>query len=752
MNEIWRTGKFPEDWHKAVIIPIPKPGKDKTEATNYRPIALTSCICKTMERMINDRLVWFLESNSLISGNQAGFRKNCSTNDHLVRLESFIRDAFIKKEHCVAIFFDLEKAYDTTWKYGIMKDLHSIGLRGRLSNFISNFLSDRSFNVRIGSTLSDTFEQEQGVPQGSILSPTLFNIKINNIVKCVNDTDSSLYVDDFGIFYKSKNMENIEFRLQRCLNKVESWATENGFKFSKTKTQCVHFCQLRGLHPDPVLNIYGSPIPVVEEAKFLGLLFDKKLSFIPHIKALKAKCLKALDILKVLSNTNWGGDRSVLLNLYRSLVRSKLDYGSIVYGSARKSYLQCLDTIHHQGLRLALGAFRTSPVESLYAESNEPSLYTSREKLSLQYTTKLAANPKNPAHTCVFNPKYERFYNNTPSAIKPLGLRIQPLLEQTNISIKNVQPFSLPSKEPWAQNPPKVILDLHKNKKSEVDSHIFKTEFLEIKSAYKHYMSIYTDGSKQDEKVACAVISPNFTDSIRLPDNSSIFTAEAKAIDIALYHIRDQPEKQFIIYSDSLSVLRSLKNLDHRNPLIQQIFRKYNYLSSFKEIVFCWLPSHTNIRGNELADLEAKSALSLSITNLKIPHSDFKSNIHQYVMNKCQSVWEEQTGNKLHELKPDFNSKCSFLGYSRQIQTKITRCRIGHTRLTHAYLLTNEQPPFCISCNEPFTVKHFLITCTEFNYIRNRYFTAKNVKELFTDTSSDKIINFLKETNLFNKL
>ena len=83
-----------------------------------------------MERMINDRLVWFLESNNLISGNQPGVRKNYSTNDHLVRLESFIRDAFIKKEHCVAIFFDLEKTYDTTWKYGIMKDLHDIGLRG----------------------------------------------------------------------------------------------------------------------------------------------------------------------------------------------------------------------------------------------------------------------------------------------------------------------------------------------------------------------------------------------------------------------------------------------------------------------------------------------------------------------------------------------------------------------------------------------------------------------------------------------
>ena len=130
---------------------------------------------------------------------------------------------------------------------------------------------------------------------------------------------------------------------------------------------------------------------------------------------------------------------------------------------------------------------------------------------------------------------------------------MQPLLEQANISIKNVQPFSVPSKEPWTQNPLKVILDLHENKKSEVESHIFETEFLEIKSAYKHYISIHTDGSKQGEKIACAVISPNFRDSIRLPDNSSIFTAEAKAFDIALYHIKDQPEKQFIIYSDSLS-------------------------------------------------------------------------------------------------------------------------------------------------------------------------------------------------------
>ena len=96
--------------------------------------------------------------------------------------------------------------------------------------------------------------------------------------------------------------------------------------------------------------------------------------------------------------------------------------------------------------------------------------------------SKLAANPRNSAYDCVFNPKYERFYNNKPTAIKPLGLRVQPLLEEANINIKNIQPFSFPSKDPWTLNPPKIILDLHKNKKSEVESHIFKNEFLEIKS------------------------------------------------------------------------------------------------------------------------------------------------------------------------------------------------------------------------------------------------------------------------------
>ena len=715
-NDIWATGVFPESWRLATIISIPKPGKDHEDPSNYRPIALTSCLCKTLERMINKRLVWYLESNDLISPVQSGFRSGRSTNDHLIRLETFIRDAFVNREHVVSVFFDLEKAYDTTWRYGILKDLHDLGLRGRLTVFIRSFLEDRTMQVRVGSTLSDFYDQEQGVPQGSILSTTLFNIKINNIVKCLDSkTDGSLHVDDFGICYRSKNMRTIERKLQQCINRIEDWATSNGFKFSKSKTQCVHFCKLRKVHNDPVLYLYGSPIPVVEESKFLGVIFDRKLSFIRHIRYLKAKCLRALNLLKVLSHTSWGADRFTLLHLYRSLVRSKLDYGSIVYGSARKSYLQILDTVHHQGLRLALGAFRTSPVTSLYVEADEPSLTLRREKLSLQYAIRLAANPSNPAFKVIFSPQFSEIYERKPTAIRPFGLRVLPLLDSTNINPTNIEKHFVTEIPSWCMKKPDILFDLHTSKKSFSDSLIMKQNFHILQSRYTEYQHIYTDGSKDGEKVGCAFLYGNHFSSLRIPDGSSVFTAEAKAIDLALDFIDSCfLHDKFLIFSDSLSVLKALNHTSSKNSQIQKLLEKHHKIANTKEILFCWLPSHVGIIGNEIADRKAKDSLHLNISTFEIPFNSFKPLINKYILSEWQKSWDTATFNKLHAIKPVVGNNSSAIQNVRREDIVITRLRIGHTRFTHSYILNREEQPFCIACNQHITVKHILTDCIDF--------------------------------------
>ena len=759
LNFIWDGGDFPPEWSDAIVIAIPKPGKDPTSDTNYRPISLTSCLCKTMERIINDRLMYYLESNKLLTALQSGFRKSRSTTDHLIRLETFIRQSFIKGEHCVGVFFDMEKAYDMTWKYGIMKDLYDFDLRGNLPIFIDKFLHDRAFQVRVGSTLSQEVIQEQGVPQGSILSVTLFAIKINSIVKCLtNDTNASLYVDDFQICFSGQNMSVIERKLQLCINKLEKWSNENGFRFSATKTACVHFCRKRKLHLDPELFLSGNKIPVVDQVKFLGLIFDNKLNFKPHILQLKEKCKKALNLLKVVSHFDWGGDRKVMLQLYKSLILSKLDYGCFIYGSSPKSYIKMLDPIQNECLRLCLGAYKTSPVESLEVEANVPPLRLRREQLALQYVLKLRSNPSNPAYPSFFEPQLQERFASKPKTIPTLNIRLQEALDQLNLNFDSVAFFELPKTPPWTFEPLCVHWDLTEYLKNQTSPIIYQAEFKRVvHSKFKGYHLIYTDGSKQEFRAASAACDKNNFKIERLLDHASIFSAELNAIHLALDLIETDYEStgNFVICSDSKSSLQALEGDDFTNPFLLSIRERIDNLSTNSDLNlnFLWIPSHIGIRGNEEVDILAKNGLMLHHTNnVKLPYSDLRSQIKPHIRKRWQIAWNEETRNKLKEIQPDIGMWKHSSRKSRREEIILARLRIGHTHFTHSFIRRGEPPPECISCDCDYTVKHILFDCAEYSHFRNSYLNENDIKSLFEKTSPDNIINFIKETGLYYKL
>ena len=208
----------------------------------------------------------------------------------------------------------------------------------------------------------------------------------------------------------------------------------------------------------PILRIGNTLLPVEESTKFLGLWWDSHLSFKKHISVLKTQCKEALNIVRVVAHLKWGGDRDTLLMLYRAVVRSKLDYGCIVYGTASNTNLRQLDRIHNSGLRLALGAFCTSPVFSLYTEANKAPLEEGRLKLSMHYYVKTRACIDNPAHHALheFDRTTRDLYAPRPNGrggmtrppASPIGLKVEEAMTSAEINAELVCPLRTPNFPP----------------------------------------------------------------------------------------------------------------------------------------------------------------------------------------------------------------------------------------------------------------------------------------------------------------
>lgn len=724
LNNIWATGYLPAAWKEAIIVPILKQGKDPSVLTSYRPIALTSCLCKLFEKMINRRLLHYLESNNLLDPHQCGFRESRSTTDHLVRIEANIRDAFVHKQYFLAVFLDLEKAYDTTWRFGILQDLSAIGIRGNMLNVIESYLSNRTFRVRIGNVLSKPYVQETGVPQGGVLSCTLFIVKMNSLRNFIpHNMFYSIYVDDVQIAFKSCNIAICERHIQLGLNKVSKWANQNGFKLNPQKSSCVLFTRQRGLDPEPHIELYGQLLPVSTEHKFLGLILDSKLTFLPHIKYLKAKCLKTMNIIKILSHTTWGSDRKCLLNLHKSLVRSRLDYGSIVYASAAPSALKVLDPVHHLGIRLATGAFRTSPVQSLYVESNEWSLNFQRQYLSVAYFWKVNANIYHPYRSVINDTACAALFHNRTTAREPFSLRVRRFCEDMDVPLFT-HALMAPANPlpPWSWQEIDCDMTFVEVSKHAPEAHIHM-HFLELKEKYA-CPAFYTDASKSHAGVAYAAIGPSYSQSGVMHPETSIFTAEAFALLTAAKHIKSLELKKAVIFTDSLSVVKALVKVQkHKNAVVHNL---YSVLCGMyvlnQRVTLCWVPGHRGIEGNVLADeLATSTGMKGGNTSLAVPVTDLKPLLRSKLRSCWQNVWDRETSNKLHLIKPYLGNWPSTTK-SRRREVLICRLRIGHTYTTHNYLLTGEDPPTCNKCGQGLTVLHALLECRQAEPERKKYF------------------------------
>ena len=173
---------------------------------------------------------------------------------------------------------------------------------------------------------------------------------------------------------------------------------------------------------------------------------------------------------------------------------------------------------------------------------------------------------------------------------------------------------------------------------------------------------------------------------------------------------------------------------------------------SHRQIIFCWLPSHVDISGNEKANKAARSALSLQPSNLKLPYTDFKPVINKYLLNKWQLVWDTAVNNQLHSIESILGEWRPAFRADRREEVVLANIRIGHTFITHSYLLKGEEQPTSVPCDTPFTIKHIVLHCVDFQNSCNKYYRVNTLKELYEALDIHNIFEYLKEIGLFNKI
>ncbi|GFX63094.1 RNA-directed DNA polymerase from mobile element jockey [Trichonephila clavipes] len=295
-NKCLMYGYFPDAWKHAIITLLPKKGKDTKLAINYRPISLLSSIGKIYEKIILSRLKEHADNNNIIPSFQHGFRENTATNHQLLRLTNLVVSGFNNHETTGGAFLDVEKAFDRVWHDGLLLKLIELNFPPYIIMIINNFLRNRTFQIKISSTLSRTACASAGCPQGSLLSPLLYNIFTHDFPTAPT-VHICLFADDAAIISQACSPDIVRINLQKYLKKLQVWLTKWRIKINVNKSQAIIFKRGNYRNRMQYLKLFRTNIPWTTNVEYLGVTLDYKLNFKNHLTKITCKFKKTLMIL-----------------------------------------------------------------------------------------------------------------------------------------------------------------------------------------------------------------------------------------------------------------------------------------------------------------------------------------------------------------------------------------------------------------------------------------------------------------------
>ena len=683
---------FPVTWKRAKIVVIRKPGKsDYLDSASFRPISLLPVLGKLFEKIIFGRLKYYSRIQCWFSDSQHGFVEGKSTITALTSFVGAIHSGFSQRASTGCVLLDIKGAFDHAPHSAILAALRLKGCPPELVAMVQSFLTNRSACFYHSSS-ELLVPIRMGCPQGSVLSPMLWNLVVDSVFNVFLPPGVVIYgfADDIAILTTSPSLSDITTRLQSACDSIVQWGSHHGLHFSESKCEVIFFSRKHHSYANSnhlSILINNKSIFPVPKVKYLGLIFDSRLSWKEHItfKCTQAK-RRLMDLRRTLS-LHWGAaDPRKLLLLYRGVVEPMLLYGCSIWANALQ-YGWCrtmLRSVQRLSCALATRCFPTVSFYSAISLSNLLPIDLRALEIAASFAMKLTL-PHTRQHASII-----KHLLNTCSLLRP----------HIDIPI----PSYLSRFPPWL--PTKFSVSLSNS----------RLRCLTVPPSSWH---IYSDGSKTHNSVSYGVVIFNSNGIVeqfsgKLPSACSVFEAESHGMLSGLRSIQHRlsPGDTVQVFSDSKSSLMALLSKRVILPVTYDIQVLASAIADSNTISFFWVPGHSGVYGNELADITARwTPLYPGADSHNISWVNAKSAIRQHLNSLWEAEWCSSVARSSITLflgKPS-DAKL-FLDFP--LPYYLSQLFSGHSRLNSFVHRINPMTSSLCSCGlEDETIYHFLFLC-----------------------------------------
>lgn len=594
IEKLWVGCIIPDAWRRIIVCPIPKRGKDPSSLKDSRPICLLSVLLKSLEHLIKIHIERHIYEHKILPSRSYAFRKGRSTT-HCVN--DVINTVYRLKSRglvVLGICLDIEKAYDNTDPDLLCNKMVTLRFDPHIVNWLRKFLADRILILR-----DQEVHTNRGLAQGSTLSPVLFNLFTIELHTIADDkTFVHQFADDFFIISADKSFEEARINLIHKINEFHRRCDTLGLSFNPGKTKAIHFSNRPR---DLGLTVNGSPIPEVRNIKYLSRIIAANNSTTEHVRSVANDIKRTCGFFHILNNRRIGIDPNRALQLYRTMIRPKLEYALSSFANMSLKSMNTFQVLANDFLRKGLGLLRSTPTYILYHMAAE---------LPIKYRA-IICTAKEILKSIVY------------------GLPITDHLEESqglNTSISNVYSqyhFIFTDVGTWEEIhniPDKLQLELDffrgmangkKCMNKEIIQSLYAEKVNELTSA--GFELIFTDGSVSSNFSGFAFLhhASGFTSSAYTQKIFSSTTTELLAIEMAIEYAEKEEITKVAILTDSKAGIYALKHNNHINYLIRKILWRINN-SSIQDIRVIYIPGHSGISGNEAVDNAARNAISQS--------------------------------------------------------------------------------------------------------------------------------------------